>query len=195
MIMQYFGLPCKFVPWIHGIIIADRLAKKASISFPSNTAIFPYTPIDYNALKELRLPQYQTTILIQLRSEHCPLNATNHVLKHYKYYKNMHAINNGHLQFIKCNNKCCALNNSGKCNYCNKIEDVYHYIINCKKYNNHRKQLMYSIMPIYLQYHLTISLKTILFPPKSLTWAHRKLVLQSISSYVINTDRFKPDHH
>eukprot|EP01084_Bolivina_argentea_P061552 112498_1 len=90
MIMQSFGLQCKSIPRIHGIITADRLTKIASTSYPSNTIIFPYTPIDYNALKELKIPQYQTSILIQLRSEHCPLNVTKHILKHYKYYKHMH---------------------------------------------------------------------------------------------------------
>eukprot|EP01084_Bolivina_argentea_P145692 255319_1 len=189
MIMQSCGLQCNFVPMIHGIKAADRLAKRASTSFPSNTTIFPYT--HFNALKELRIPQYQTAILMQLRSEHSPLNLTKHKLKHYKYYKNMHKINNGHLQIMKCDQPCCKLNNSGRCTYCNQIEDVHHVIFNCNQYNNYRTQLLHHIIPIYLQYNTDVSLKTLLFPPKSLTWKHRKLVLQSICVYIINTMRFQ----
>ncbi len=149
-----------------------------------------YINIHFNALKELRIPQYQIAILMQLRSEHSPLNLTQHKLQHYKYYKNMHEINNGHLQIMKCDQQCCNLNNSGRCNHCNKIEDVHHFIFNCKQYDNYRQQLLYHVIPIYLQYNMNISLKTLLFPPKSLTWAHRKMVLQSICIYVINTTRF-----
>eukprot|EP01084_Bolivina_argentea_P040355 74579_1 len=161
MIMPFFGLQCKSIPWTHGIITADRLAKIASTSHPSNTIIFPYTPIDYNALKaqNTTIPNVHfNTITIRTLS-------------------------------IKCN--CCTLNNSGRCNYCDKIEDVFHYMFNCNKYNKERKRLIFTLIPIYVQYNTTISLKTLLFPPKPLTWAHRKLILQSISIYVINTGRFK----
>eukprot|EP01084_Bolivina_argentea_P150436 262716_1 len=112
MIMQFCGLLCNFIPQIHGIQAADRLAKLASTSYQSNTAIFPYT--HFNALKELPIPQYQTAILMQLRSEHSPLNITKHKLQHYQYYKIMHKNNNGHLQIMKCNQICCKSNNSGR---------------------------------------------------------------------------------
>ncbi len=159
----------------------------------------------YNALKELNLnlTQIQSSILIQLRSEQCPLNTTKHKLNHYKHYEYIHKINNvnglpiiNKLTYINCKNKCCSKINSGRCNYCiDEIENVNHYIMDCSYYKIQRKHLFYIITSIYHQYQIQIELKTILFPPKSLTWKHRKLILSSISNYAIETKRFANQYH
>eukprot|EP01084_Bolivina_argentea_P259813 438568_1 len=111
----------------HAIMIADRLAKKATKWCNINTASL-YCPISlktakklttkqmYKSLlnlqkhhiiscniyqwrkylndnldveKELELKQYETSILLKLRSSHNELNRAKHILKHYKLYQNI----------------------------------------------------------------------------------------------------------
>eukprot|EP01084_Bolivina_argentea_P217607 369432_1 len=137
--------------------------------------------LKFNPIKELQLPHTNTSILLLLRAEHGPLNGTQHKLIHYEYYNIINTINNGHIQYFKCKKECCTRNNSGRCKYCiNKIEDVNHFLMNCKQYNWQRNYLLYEITPIFYQNNIKINLQNILFSPKSLSWHHRKLILSSM---------------
>ncbi len=150
-----------------------------------------YISRNFDPMKELLLKQFQTSILIKLRSSHIELNNTKHLLKHHSYYKLQCQINNGHLQYIKCTLNCCKYNNSGKCDNCDSIEDVNHFLLNCNKYDKIRKKLMLMITPIYEYHHVNINLKTILFPPKNMKWCHRKMILANVCNYVLLTNRLR----
>ena len=83
------------------------------------------------------LTKLQLTIISQLRTEHIKLNKCMHMLQHYPYYKNQIKSDGKLWKYIKCEDDCCISNNSGFCAHCyNKIEDVYHFIMECKMFKN-----------------------------------------------------------
>ncbi len=87
--------------------------------------------------------------------------------------------------------ECCSGNNSGRCDVCNRVEDVEHYIMNCRKYNVQRQNLFEIASPTLQQNGFDLNLKNVLFPPIRLNWQHRKLILDSLIEYVLKTKRFK----
>ncbi len=146
----------------------------------------------YQPLKELEFDRFENSILIQLRSGHIKLNNYLHIQKHQKYYYQMNKLNKGHIQYMICNNKCCENNNSGRCNYCGKIEDVNHFVLICPKYKIQRNLIFDTIQSLHTLYKqkFELTLKNILFPPLH-RWEHRKMVLSSLILYVLNTNRLK----
>ncbi len=90
---------------------------------------------------------------------------------------------------MKCALDCCAKNNNGMCSHCQKKETVYHYIIECTKYDTIRHHFLSCIAEIFMKYDIDLTLENILFPPKALSWYHRKMVLDNICVYVRNSRR------
>ena len=114
--------------------------------------------IDIEILDKLKF-----CILTQLRTNHIKLNFYFHQLNHMEFYKN-----DNNMIFM-CKNNCCIDNNNGYCLYCDKkIETVYHFIMECNKYNKQRNILYLSTMKIFHLYQLTFSLKNLLFPPTNI---------------------------
>eukprot|EP01084_Bolivina_argentea_P269080 457202_1 len=101
-----------------------------------------------------------------LRAQVLNLNLNLHVMKHSKYYRQQNKQQNGHIQFINCSEQCCEENNSGKCEYDNKLETIKHFIIDCNKYQVPRNDLISTITPYYQYYQIPIQLKTLLFVPQ-----------------------------
>eukprot|EP01084_Bolivina_argentea_P002361 4352_1 len=135
-------------------MIADRLAKKATEWCDINTTTL-HCPISRKTAKkliakqldvekELELDQYQTSILLKLRSSHNELNRCKHILKHYNLYQNVNCIEDGINEYIDCKYNCCIKNNSGKCIHCNTIENEYHFIFACPKYDKMRYNITFS---------------------------------------------------
>ncbi len=138
-------------------------------------------------------------IINTLRTETLDLNLNQHVRIHHKEYRKQYKKQNGHIQFMKCDQKCCVINNSGRCAYDNKIETVNHVIMKCTQYTIIRNEMMNVIQPYYHYYGYQINLKTLLFVPKyynynqkrhKLRWQHRKLIYGALITYVMNLNRF-----
>ena len=107
-----------------------------------------------------------------------------HQLNHMEYYK--HNIDG----FYICEKQCCVDNNDGMCIFRDeKLETVYHFIMECKKYNIQRNNFYQQIMFVFNQYQLDFSLKNILFPPKNLSTQHRKYIFNGLICFVLNTQR------
>eukprot|EP01084_Bolivina_argentea_P241468 405372_1 len=181
-------------------MIADRLAKKATDWCNIDTATL-YCPVSRKTAKkliakqldvekELDLDQYQTSILLKLRSSHNELNRCKHILKHYNLYQNVNCIQDGITTYINCQYNCCTTNNSGKCIQCDTIEDEYHFLFICPKYITMRNNLWHQIEYMYQLHQIKIELHTLLFPPLSMEWKHRKMILSNLCKYVLTTKRF-----
>ncbi len=159
-----------------------------------------YIEIHYNPMEEYHyLPGISIKIMKALRSQVLNLNLNLHVREHSDYYRIQKKQQNGHIQFMICNDQCCTPNNTGRCTYDNKLETIKHYMIDCMKYEILRKDLYDTIAPYYHFYNIPIQLKTILFVPKyyhndqhqkrKIRWQHRKMILNSVIKYVIHTKR------
>ncbi len=137
--------------------------------------------IDFKLLSMRKLK-----IINQLRTGHIYLYQYSHKLQHYKYYKQHTNIQLN----IKCEQKCCAKYNGGYCTLCNKPETVIHFIFKCIRFNKLRCKYLIPIQDILMNKNIVFSLKNVLFPPSNLRWMHRKLILNNLSDYVLNTKRF-----
>ena len=128
-------------------------------------------------------------ILNRLRTEHIGLNWYFHSLRHYPYYKQQ-LQNYGFIRtYLKCQSQCCTKNNNGFCTSCDEKETVYHYLIECTKYDHLRNNFLYCIEDIFMMYDINLTLENILFPPKALSWHHRKMILDSLYGFVKSTKR------
>ena len=120
---------------------------------------------NYNILKDYKLNSYKNIKIInQLRSQHISLNGYHHILLHYDYYKKQIEENGKITKLLNCLLNCCITNHSGKCNECNIMETVNHFLLICNKYNNLRSQCFWKIERIMDNYGLEFNLKNILFP-------------------------------
>ncbi len=136
--------------------------------------------------------QYQIeefALLTFLRSEHIRLNWYFHIRNHYKYYKNqIKTYNNINTKLI-CTDDCCITNNNGLCMDCNAPETVYHFLIECGKYDMVRQLYIFPIYQLLQQHIQNVSLKDLLFPPINLKWMHRKMILDNVIYYTKATNR------
>ncbi len=153
-----------------------------------------YIAIHYKPIDEYEyLPGIGIKILNALRAEVMDLNINLHVRQHQQQYRNQYKTQNGHIQFIICNEACCKENNSGRCIYDNALETVNHFVMECKQFQIQRNELQSKIAPIFYYYNIPFTLKTLFFAPKyyindngekkKLRWEHRKMVLNSIIAY------------
>ena len=131
----------------------------------------------------------ELSILNQLRTEHISLNWCFHALQHYQYYKIQMEKYRLIKYYMKCDLKCCEKNNSGMCKHCGAKETVYHYLIECTKYDMLRYYLLHCVAEIFTIYDINLTLENILFPPKALSWYHRKMVLDNICRFVKDSRR------
>eukprot|EP00483_Globobulimina_turgida_P010728 UN10749 len=139
--------------------------------------------------REQRMSRLHVKLLIQVRSNHLKLNLMLHVREHRLYYQKMALRNDGHLQFLKCYDLCCKSNNSGRCACGGHIEDCEHFIMTCSLYHQQRQDLMNVVEYYFAMYDIIILYKYILFPPIFMRWSHRKLILQALCTFILNTDR------
>eukprot|EP01084_Bolivina_argentea_P107871 192826_1 len=137
----------------------------------------------------IHLTMIDFALLNRLRTEHIHLNWYFHALIHYNYYANQKKKRNEIKYYLKCELDCCKKNNKGLCNYCHEIETVYHFIIECRKYNDIRDPFLTIVQELLNRYEIELTLENILFPPKMLAWMHRKLILDSLCHYVKQTRR------
>ncbi len=136
--------------------------------------------------------QYQIeefALLTYLRSEHVRLNWYFHVRRHYKYYKNQIKQYDNISTKLTCTDVCCIDNNNGLCNDCTLPETVYHFLIECGKYDVLRQLYIFPIYELLQQHIQNVSLKDLLFPPINLKWMHRKMILDNIIQYTKATNR------
>ena len=90
---------------------------------------------------------------------------------------------------MKCALKCCEKNNNGMCSHCGKKETVYHFLIECIKYNELRDYFLLCVEEICENYNVNLTLENILFPPRVISWYHRKMILDSICTYIRRSRR------
>ena len=115
-------------------------------------------------------------MIIRLITEHIELNSFLFKLK------------------LKCpkNNK---IPDSNKCNECNKIESVKHYILDCKRYNGQRLKLFNNIIKINHKYKYGKfrTIKYLLFPYKLFRNNEQQQIKiwKEILGYIKATNRFE----
>ena len=136
------------------------------------------------------LSRFHFIILFQIRTAHIKLNWPLHQLQHINYYKQQYEQHNQIIKIKECNGDCCITNNYGKCPFCiNKLESVYHLIMECTKCRRIRSIMYCNIMQIFNQYQYTYSLKNILFPPTNINQQHRKQIYDSLCIFIKDTKR------
>ncbi len=148
-----------------------------------------YLEINLDIEKEMALPNYQTAILLKLRSGHNELHASRHQLIHHSEYTFQMQQQPNKFVYLNCINECCKKINAGLCS-CGEFEDVYHFILQCNQYDSLRFDLIQLILPSYHLYNVDLNLKTLLYPPCTMNWEHRKLILNSLCQYVLKSGRF-----
>ena len=109
-------------------------------------------------------------------------------LAHVKYKKQLELYSKIKY-YMKCNLECCTRNNNGMCDFCGDKETVYHFLIACPKYKPSRDIFLNCVNNSFMIYDIQLNLENILFPPKALSWHHRKMVLDSLCEYVRRTKR------
>ena len=93
---------------------------------------------------------------------------------------------------MNCDKICCIDNLSGQCNFCNnKMETIYHFLMECTHYNKLRYVMYCKCMQILIKYHENFNLKNLLFPPLNISNQHRKQIYDQVCKYVIATKRVK----
>ncbi len=135
--------------------------------------------------KMLTLKQLAT--INQLRTGHIKINA-------YFYYQSFchrRSINIQSEKPLKCILECCSKCNGGYCIHCEVFEDVHHFLFQCQQYIVLRTKYINTIFRILHWYQIQISMKAILFPPKNMSWKHRKMVLYNICKYVQESGRLR----
>ena len=139
------------------------------------------------------LTRTQLAIITRLRTGHSKLNFSNHLLQHHSEYKNRWRQCNGQfgaLQLISCAAACCTDNNSGMCRACSTPETEEHFLLLCPAHDDLRRRFIYKYLPLYNALSEPLTLQSLLFPPSSIRWKHRKMILRSICLYAIETGRF-----
>ena len=134
------------------------------------------------------LSNLNISIITQLRSNHIKLNGIMHQLQHIILYKKQIKLHQEMRYYMQCNLSCCESNNSGRCSFCvNKIEDAYHFIMECKHYKKNRFKLYCECMQIFIKYQMNFSLKNMLFPPLNMSQQHREHIFDLLCQYVIDS--------
>ena len=140
------------------------------------------------------LTRNQLKIINMLRCGHSPLNFSKHVSLHRRYYSGEwkrcgHDISQ--LRMMACTADCCSLLNNGMCTRCNKPEDEEHFLLQCADHAAIRARTIDAWRRVYGLMLEGFSLKTLLFPPRSFAWRHRKMILQAVARFAIETGKFK----
>ena len=129
-----------------------------------------------------------------LRSGHSPLNFSKHVSLHRRFYSQEwkrcgHDISR--LRMMSCAEQCCSLLNNGLCSACHTPEDEEHFLLQCTQHNVIRGRTIDAWRRVYALMLEPFSLKTLLFPPMSFAWRHRKMILQAVARFAIDSGKFK----
>ena len=74
------------------------------------------------------------------------------------------------------------------------LETEEHLLLECPAHAVIRRQTFGGFRKIYPSLGEEFTLKTLLFPPKSLAWQHRKEILQNVALFAVRTGRFKRFH-
>ena len=139
------------------------------------------------------LTRHQLSVLTRLRTGHSQCNFSRHVLMHHGYYLGQWPGCNGdvgRLRLLRCRGDCCSENNSGLCPNCNVIETEQHFLLDCPGHSALRRRTFGGFRLVYRNIGEVYDLKSLLFPPKSLGWKHRKELLRNIVIFAVQTGRF-----
>eukprot|EP01083_Nonionella_stella_P147185 463944_1 len=141
------------------------------------------------------LNHLQYGILTQLRTEHIRIQYYIHKLHHYSYYKEQHRHNHHHIQHIRCTLSDCECKD-GICQFCNdnKYGNVKHLILECPQIDIMREQYITPCINLVRRTYHTSPLpllQALLFPPKNVRWHHRKMILSSITDFVLRSNHLK----
>ncbi len=143
------------------------------------------------------LTRHQLGVITALRTGHSRCNFAQHVLMHHQHYaeqwRRCHG-DIGQLRLLHCQSECCANNNSGLCPHCSVPETEQHFLLDCPGHAALRRRTFGGFFAVYPQIGADFNLKTLLFPPKSLGWRHRKELMQNIVLFAVQTGRFDRYH-
>ena len=140
------------------------------------------------------LTRAQLRIVNMLRTGHSTLNFSSHVALHRDYYSAEWRRCNfdiTQLQMRACSSDCCSSLNNGLCLACNVLEDEEHFLLICPVYSTLRLHTIGVWERVYHALQEPFTMKSLLFPPKSLQWRHRKMVLQAVARFAIQSGKFK----
>ena len=140
------------------------------------------------------LSRHQLGIVTALRTGHSRCFFSRHVLMHHSFYAAQWSGCNGdihQLRLLRCRGECCADNNNGFCPHCAVLETEEHLLLECPAHATIRRQTFGGFRTIYPALGEDFTLKTLLFPPRSLAWQHRKEILQNVALFAVRTGRFK----
>ena len=143
------------------------------------------------------LSRHQLGIITALRSGHSRCLFSRHVLMHHSHYKQQWPMCNGdvqRLQLLDCRDECCATLNNGRCTHCQVLETEEHFLLVCPAHARLRRLTFGGYRRIYLNHGETFDLRSLLFPPKCLSWRHRKAILQNVVIFAVRTGRFNRFH-
>ena len=96
----------------------------------------------------------------------------------------------GRLQLLRCRGECCSKNNSGLCTACGVPETAQHFLLDCGAHAALRRRTFGRFCRVYPKIREEFNLKSLLFPPQSLVWRHRKELLRNIVLFAVQTGRF-----
>ena len=151
---------------------------------PINSKIMYNIPNSKHLLNELKyLNNYESAMITWMRTEHAPLN----------YYR---------WQFPS---KHIGDNHCGMCLHCSTNETVYHFMIDCNKYDKQRMEMMNNLCKLdkfYSNIIFRYDLQNILFPhlhqcnsnDKTKNNANLKIrinILKCVCKYILDTKRFE----
>ena len=201
------AIPRMYQPHAHGVIktfVKHELAKRRHAVYSAETGkhllsrLFfswnlhtdkAFRPRDDHGM----LTRRQLRILNMLRTGHSELNFSKHILMHHAHYSRVWPTCGGdinQLRIIQCREDCSSLNN-GRCAHCNQLETEEHFLLHCTAHSAIRQRTFGRFFPIYALQFQPINLKNLLFPPLIFRWKHRKMLLQMIVRFAIETQRFR----
>ena len=140
------------------------------------------------------LTRHALGIITQLRTGHSECRLSKHIRLHKAHYTALWNACNGDIQqlpLLTCNSDCCAKNNSGLCDHCGVRETEQHFLLDCPGHAHIRSSTIDAWRVVYPRLMLNFNIKTLLFPPRRLSWRHRKAVLTSVAQFAVQTGRFK----
>ena len=139
------------------------------------------------------LTRVQLRIVNMLRTGHSTLNFSSHVSLHRDYYsaewrRCNHDI--AQLRLRACNSDCCIGFNNGLCVVCAVPEDEEHFLMICPALDQLRRHTIRIWQRVYQSLQELFTMKSLLFPPRSLQWRHRKMVLQAVARFAVQSGKF-----
>ena len=140
------------------------------------------------------LTRHALGIITMLRTGHSECFLSKHIRMHKKHYANLWPACNGdihQLPLLTCRADCCSDNNSGLCPHCGVRETEEHFLLDCPGHAQTRQHTIDVWRLVYAGLMLQFNLKTLLIPPRRLSWRHRKAVLTSVVHFAVQTGRFK----